>query len=293
MNDIQLVNQAIERVRDGANEMLGGLLKSFDETRRAKLMQGMYEILRRAPENEFSLKALEQAPESVVNVGLVALNNDLSLDPLHRELYAIARKNKHKQVIEFTPQLGYMAPIKFLERTGLYYQPSVMLVYDGCEVEVDKGNVMRPIRHVPWNVVRGINYDTSDKDAKDAKGKLRFGYLLAPSKDPQGPPLFEIVEPQSIRNGYLSSGYVKDGKHYPNHLWSKFFDDMAKKTVAIRACRFVPMREEDRAAVQRELIDLAQYDAIPEQERKSLKEVLDEQPSSGDDFLRAQDEGRV
>lgn len=290
MNEIQIVKQGIERVQAGISEMLGGLVEALDDKKREKLMQGMYEILRRAPENDQSMKALEQAPESVLNVGLVAINNDLSLEPLHRELYAIARWNKNKGLNEFTPQLGYMAPIKFLERTGLYHHPRVMLVYEGCEVVVDVGNLLSPIRHTPWEVVAGMNYDTDDATWKKAQGKLRFGYLLAPSRD-GGAPLFEIVSARSIRKGYDSSGYRKDGTHHPNHLWKSHFDDMARKTVAIRACRFVPMREEDRAIVMNELIQLGQPTTSDEPRQKSLKAELDNEPSEVDEFVSTLDNG--
>jgi recombinational DNA repair protein RecT len=217
-----------------------------DDTQLKRIRDGLKEVCRLADKNKDIARSFVEAPDSWedwVNRTAQARLNPL---PNFREVWAVPRWDKHgwnaltkKQGrMALTWQPGYMSGIIAINRTGMYYQPTVHLWYENCEFEHNPAG-RDPIVHHPW-------YSRGEQEP----GALKGGYLIAYPKE-GGPPFHHVC---TVEDFEKAKEFTKTDKGY-SPVWTYHYEAMAKKTIVFRATQFVQLRTEDAEWVHRAYVE--------------------------------------
>lgn len=181
-------------------------------------------------------KLAECEPASVFAAVIQASQLGLRANMLG-ECYLIPYGNNCQLII------GYQGLLELVRRSGMVDSIGAYLVREGDDYEVQFGTEPG-IRHIP-NL--------------DEPGKVKFGYAVAKLKG--GGTHVEIMtirEIEAIRD--RSSGYKTAQKYSKKDTpWLTDFDEMARKTLIRRICKYLPKSNELAMAIQ--LDDAAQRGA--------------------------------
>ncbi len=179
-------------------------------------------------------------PESLLTSVLASSTLGLEPDGVLGQAYIIPYENKGKKVFEAQFQIGYKGLIALARRSGEIISLSAQPVFANDKFEYEYG-LNEKLIHVP-----------ADGD----RGPLKYAYAIAKFKD--GGHHFEVMtktDVLKIKNASLGA----NSKFSP---WTKWPEEMWRKTAAKKLCKFLPMAVElSRVALEDEHADMGLEEA--------------------------------
>lgn len=150
------------------------------------------------------------------------------------ECYLIPYKDHKSGKMICQLQIGYQGLLELVRRSGLVEGVSIYLVREKDTYEVKFGTEAG-IRHEPF----------LDGDP----GEVKFGYGVARMKG--GGLHVEVMSRSDIERIRDRSQNVRTAKRYDKETpWDTDFDEMARKTIARRLCKWLPKSPELATALQ-------------------------------------------
>lgn len=147
----------------------------------------------------------------------------LGLEPCTplQQCYLIPRYNSKTRSEEINFQIGYKGWMELVRRSGQIQSLSSFVVYQGDEFHYQLG--LHPdIQHIP-------NLDADKSDVN-----ITHAYAVAQLKD--GGVQFEVMSRRDIDKARA--------KAQTKNIWNEFYADMARKTVIIKLCKYLPQSRE-------------------------------------------------
>jgi len=196
---------------------------------------------------------------SILRAVMVAAQLGLEPDGPLGHAYLVPFRNSRANRMEAQFQIGYRGLIALARRSGEIESIEAHVVHEGDEFECSFG-LQGVLRHVPaW-------------DAKTV-GELRAAYAVARLKG--GAVQYEVMTRSQIEGIRARS---RSGNTGP---WVSDFDEMARKTVVKRLCKYLPLSVELAQAVTadnaEEIGDTAILDAefdLPAEEQQTEADKL-------------------
>lgn len=131
----------------------------------------------------------------------------------------------YKDQCQFIP--GYRGLIALARRSGQIKAIEARVVYEKDDFDVDYGRVDRPVRHRPF----------LDGDA----GPVKFFWARAVLND--GAQQVEVMSRSQVDR-------IKAGAASKSGPWSNHYDEMGRKTVLRRLCKYLPLSPEMEQAIR-------------------------------------------
>ncbi len=248
--------EALEPYREKLTESLAGRLPEVQFMRVcASLWEGS-ESLRECNWDTFVLALSEAAEAGLIPSSVLG------------ECYIIPRWNGITRRKEANFQLGYRGAMKLVRRGGDVLDIMPELVYENDEFHEVKGT-KREIHHVPWYCL-----------GHDEGGEIRLAYSVAQLRG--GSMSYRVIDREAIDKAAAMSG----GRNQPmSHVWRDHFGEMALKTAIHRHSKFLPIPDQDKAVILR---DMYRADGVegPDAESTITIEQVSEPPddSTGKDL---------
>lgn len=150
------------------------------------------------------------------------------------ECYLIPYKNTRANKMECQLQIGYQGLLELVRRSGLVESIACYLVHERDTYEVRFGTESG-IRHEPY----------LDGDP----GQVKFGYAVAKLKG--GGIHVEVMTRTEIERIRDRSQNVRTARRYDKETpWDTDFEEMARKTLSRRICKWLPKSNELNMALQ-------------------------------------------
>lgn len=179
-------------------------------------------------------------------LGAIIQCSQLGLEPSSAfgQVYLIPfRNNKRGGTMEVQVIPGYKGLIELARRSGVISSISARCVYEKDHFEYVFG-LDETMVHEPY---AGL----------EDRGQLTHAYTVAKFKD--GSYHFEVMNRNEIEK-------IRAGTRYPNPVWETHYDEMAKKTVIRRICKYLPLTPE--------MAEAATLEAMPEKEQSQDNHAL-------------------
>ncbi|WP_372393758.1 recombinase RecT (plasmid) [Azospirillum sp. HJ39] len=231
--------KSIQELRAAGKEVArkagGNTVKEFFHANKATLTALLPEHMKRNPDRMVTLalnclrttpKLLDCTLDSLFRAIIVCSQFGLEPNTPQGHIYLIPFENKRKKTIEVQIVIGYKGLIDLARRSGEIETITARVAYKGDEFSVEYG-VEDKIRHLPL--------------LEGEPGPVLGVYAVAKMKG--GGYQFEwmsVAQVNRIRDE--SQGY-KTAKRYNNDNtpWISNWEEMAKKTVIRRLCKYLPM----------------------------------------------------
>lgn len=182
--------------------------------------------------------------------------------------YLLPYNNKKANTKECQLIVGYRGLIELARRSG-----QIVSISAHCFYENDEFN---------WEY--GINEKLYHKPAIDQdRGYMKGAYAIARFKD--GGYQFEVMSKQQIDN-IRTSSKAANSSYSP---WNTHYDEMARKTVIRRLCKYLPLSPEmHQAIILDEKADVGKQDLAKEYEifDNETEEIIEEKPQSQTDKMK-------
>jgi len=207
-------------------------------------------------------KLLECTPISVVSSLMTSAQ--LGLEPVGPlgQAYLVPYWNGQARVNEAQLQIGYRGLIELARRSGAISSLEAHVVYEKDAFELVYG-LASDIVHKPY----------LDGDP----GQLRAVYAVARFKD--GSVQFEVMTRAQVETIKARSQGGKNDKG----PWATDYDEMARKTVVKRLCKYLPLSVEMADAIQ--IDNAAEEGQIPDNFLEAEISEVDETPPNDASFL--------
>jgi recombination protein RecT len=207
-------------------------------------------------------KLLECTPISVVSSLMTSAQ--LGLEPVGPlgQAYLVPYWNGQARVNEAQLQIGYRGLIELARRSGAISSLEAHVVYERDAFELVYG-LASDIVHKPY----------LDGDP----GQLRAVYAVARFKD--GSVQFEVMTRAQVETIKARSQGGKNDKS----PWATDYDEMARKTVVKRLCKYLPLSVEMADAIQ--IDNAAEEGQIPDNFLEAEISEVDETPPNDASFL--------
>ncbi len=208
-------------------------------------------------------KLSECTPASVFQCLKTSLSLGLMPNSIRGLAYLIPYSNKGTLECQF--QIGYRGMLELVRRSGVVSRVEAHVAYSNDKFECKLGTESKLIHEPTFG----------------ERGSFVCVYAIAFYKD--GSYQFEIMTKQEI-DKIKSSSQSMQGSRAQYSPWNNHYDEMAKKTVLKRLCKYVPMSEEMERAweaeedQERQLVDAETGEVIeqPKTEKKTKKQQLQE-----------------
>lgn len=219
-------NLAPARPRDSIADILEQRLPQFLEVAPPTLggEGGVRRLIRQAS------IAVARSPElaectkgSVAMAVLQAVELGLDLAGARPMGWLVPFFDKHTKTSQAKLMLSYQGLAEICYRAGAVQLIQSRVVYEEDDFEVDYGNPLKPVRHIPA------------LSADGQRGQVIGAYAMArlPSVDW---PAFEFVDIEDINR-------IRDASRSRNSkVWVEWFDEMARKTAVRRLTKLIPSR---------------------------------------------------
>lgn len=237
-----------EMLSKSKNELMSALPKHMDADR---LMRIALTTCQRNP------VLLECDPKSVIGAIITSAQLGLEPDNILGSAYLIPFYNGRTQRMEAQLIAGYKGLIDLARRSGQIKSITAHIVYENEECELLYGTGDNAIKHIPL-------------PPSERGEKIIGAYAVAYFKD--GGYQFEwmwmedIVKIRDTSKNYKG----KDGKVIETSVWVQHEEEMIKKTVIRRLCKYLPLSPELSKAVA---LDEYADKGIPQD---NIAEVFDE-----------------
>lgn len=229
-------------------------------------------------EISFAMQHISKNPQlqkcdknSLISAVLNVANFGLSLNPVRKEAYIVPRWDRQSGMIAYL-EPSYQGIIKSVTEHGGVLSISAHVVYMGDEFEYENG--LEPkLRHAP-------KYKSKDVTHAFAIATLQGGLKQVE--------VMEISELNDVRDTSTSWKAFKEGK-IASCIWNDWPQEMYRKTVIRRMCKYLPKGNNDRLA---ELVAADETDYMPTFSMVSYAESLIN-TSTYDDERKAHFEGEL
>lgn len=166
--------------------------------------------------------------ESLIDCVKKSASLGLEPDGITGQAYIIPYEDKKKRVFEAQFQIGYKGLITLARRSGFIKSLSAQPVYEKDSFEYEYG----------------LDEKLVHRPATGPRGKLKFAYAVAKFKD--GGHHFEVMtktDIDKIRNSSMGA----NSKYSP---WTKWEEEMWRKTATKKLCKFLPFAAELASAAE-------------------------------------------
>lgn len=257
---------AIAQAKGALKKFRGDLTKALADRIPVEMFESVcLTTVRRADDK--LLKAIHTSPGSLVGSCLQAAHLGLLPEGILGEAYLVPVWSKRHRGHVVDLRIGYPGLMKIARRDGeiLDIQPEV--VHQNDEFEVRLGTT-REIVHVPW-YCRG----------QDEPGEIIAAYATAEIRGSEQV-AFQVVPRRDLDKAASMSGNPKDPSSMSD-AWRGNFEAMAQKTAARRLCKWLPLPDSARQAINRdERAELGIIDVAAEE-----KQVSDHKAATLDDLV--------
>lgn len=179
--------------------------------------------------NSYIMDVVKQNPASVRNAIMNVASIGLSLNPATSYAYLVPRKPDYKSPAEICLDISYQGLIKIATDSGSILWAKAELVYEGDQV-VYKGIHEPPDAQIdPFNKNRGTDQE--------------FKGVFCTAKTKDGDYLVEFMQADEIFKIRAESSSMSSEKGQKHSPWTRYFGEMAKKTVIKRASKTWPKTE--------------------------------------------------
>lgn len=220
---------------------------SFLEKNRLKIAQALPQHITPTRMLSVVMNSIEKTPDlnkctldSLLSCVLASSTLGLEPDGVLGQAYIIPYENKGKKCFEAQFQIGYKGLIALARRSGVIVSLTAQPVFSK-----DK-----------FNYAYGLNEKLVHVPADGDRGELKYAYAVAKFKD--GGHHFEVMTKTDILK-IKNSSLGANSKFSP---WTKWPEEMWRKTAAKKLCKFLPMAVElSRVALEDEHVDMGLKEA--------------------------------
>lgn len=167
---------------------------------------------------------------SLISAVLNVANFGLSLNPIKKEAYIVPRYDRQSGMIAYL-EPSYQGLIKSVTEHGGVLAIAAHVVYQGDEFIYENG-LETILKHVPKYKSKVVTH------------AFAVATLAGGIKQPE---VMEITELNEIRDTSTSWKAFKDGK-ISSCIWKTWPNEMYRKTVIRRMCKYLPKGNNDRLA---------------------------------------------
>lgn len=219
----------------------------FLETNRAKIANALPKHITATRMLSVVMNSIEKTPDlnkctldSLLTCVLTSSALGIEPDGVLGQAYIIPYENKTKKCFEAQFQIGYKGLIALARRSGVIASLTAQPVFTNDKFEYEYG-LNEKLVHVP-----------ADGD----RGPLKYAYAVAKFTD--GGHHFEVMTKTDILK-IKNSSLGANSKYSP---WTKWPEEMWRKTACKKLCKFLPMAVElSRVAEQDEQDDMGLKEA--------------------------------
>lgn len=247
----------------------------FLETNRAKIANALPKHISATRMLSVVMNSIEKTPDlnkctldSLLACVLTSSSLGIEPDGVLGQAYIIPYENKQKKCFEAQFQIGYKGLIALARRSGVIESLSAQPVFANDKFDYEYG----------------LNEKLVHRPADGERGPLKYAYAIAKFKD--GGHHFEVMTKTDI----LKIKNASMGANSKFSPWTKWPEEMWRKTAAKKLCKFLPMAVElSRVALQDEEDDMG----LKEANVTPMTMVTDSNKNDLTDRLTAREEGTI